>query len=321
MKLIIQIPCYNESESLPALLKELPRNVAGFDEVEWLVIDDGSTDNTVDVARSYGVDHFVHFAKNQGLARGFMAGLSACLELGADVIVNTDADNQYNSEDIPKLTEPIISGRADIVIGARPIQDIEHFSLLKKMLQRIGSWSVKIASNSDVPDAPSGFRAISREAALRINVFNNYTYTLETIIQAGRKNMSVMSVPVRVNEQLRPSRLVKSLLSYVNKSIVIIFRIFAVYKPVTFFFSLGSIFFFSGFLLGVRWLVLFFIFHTTRTHVPSLILTAILIIMGFLIYVLGILADLISANRKILEENQYMLRKMMFETDKGHGKK
>ena len=226
MKLIIQIPCYNEAETLGIALSALPRQVPGFDSVEWLIIDDGSTDDTVKVALSHGVDHVVRHTRNQGLARGFMNGLQACLEHGADVIVNTDADNQYEADDIPLLTAPIVNGKADIVIGARPIQAIEHFSPIKKLLQKLGSWVVRVASKTDVPDAPSGFRAISRTAARHLVVFSDYTYTLETIIQAGQKNMAITSVPIRVNGDLRPSRLVKSIASYIQRSIVTIIRVF-----------------------------------------------------------------------------------------------
>ena len=218
MKLIIQIPCYNEADTLAITLKELPRTVEGFDKVEWLIINDGSTDNTIEVAQANGVDHVISLARNQGLARVFMAGLDACLKLGADVIVNTDADNQYNAKDIPLLTKPILDKKADLVVGARPISEMKHFPLIKKQLQKMGSWVVRRASKTDIPDAPSGFRAMSREAAMRLNVFNDYTYTLESIIQAGQKNMAIVSVPVRVNEDLRPSRLVKSIPSYVRKS-------------------------------------------------------------------------------------------------------
>jgi len=233
LKLIIQIPCYNEADTLAIALAALPREVPGFDAVEWLIIDDGSTDDTVAVARANGVDHVIRHTRNQGLARGFMTGLDACLRLGADVIVNTDADNQYNADDIPALTKPILEHRADIVVGARPIETIKHFSPVKKMLQKLGSWVVRLASKTDIPDAPSGFRAMSRAAAQRLMVFNDYTYTLETIIQAGQKNMAITSVPIRINGDLRPSRLVKSIPSYIKRSIVTIIRIFIIYVSAT----------------------------------------------------------------------------------------
>ena len=229
MKLLIQIPCFNEAETLAIALAALPRVVAGFDTVEWLIIDDGSQDETVRVARENGVDHVISHTRNQGLAYGFMTGLDACLRLGADVIVNTDADNQYNADDIPALTAPILEHRADIVVGARPIDTIEHFSFVKKLLQKLGSWVVRVASKTDIPDAPSCFRAMSRAAAQRLIVFNDYTYTLETIIQAGQKNMAITSVPVRVNEDLRPSRLMKSIPSYIKRSIGTIIRIFIIF--------------------------------------------------------------------------------------------
>src|SRR5690606_4864832 len=238
-KLIIQIPCFNEAGTLAIALSALPREVPGFDKVEWLIIDDGCTDNTVEVARANGVDHVVRHTRNQGLARGFMNGLQACLEHGADVIVNTDADNQYNADDIPLLTQPILDRRADIVVGARPIQTIQHFSPIKKLLQKLGSWVVRVASKTNIPDAPSGFRAISRAAARRLVVFSDYTYTLETIIQAGQKNMAITSVPIRVNGDLRPSRLVKSIPSYIQRSIVTIIRVFVIYRPFRFFGTIG----------------------------------------------------------------------------------
>jgi len=231
MKLIIQIPCYNEEKTLPITLSALPREVPGIDTVEWLVINDGSTDKTAEVARAHGVDQVVSLPRNQGLAKAFLAGLETSLQAGADIIVNTDADNQYCAEDIPKLIDPILSGKAEIVVGTRSISEIEHFSPTKKILQKVGSWVVRLASKTDLPDAPSGFRAMSRNAAKRLNVFNEYTYTLETIIQSGQKNMAITSVPIRVNDTLRSSRLIKGMPSYVVRSISTIVRIFVVYKP------------------------------------------------------------------------------------------
>lgn len=301
MKLIIQIPCLNEAGTLAIALKDLPREAPGFDTVEWLIIDDGSTDDTVRVARENGVDHVVSHTRNQGLARGFMTGLDACLRLGADVIVNTDADNQYNAADIPALTAPIVAGTADIVVGARPIQTIEHFSPIKKMLQKIGSWVVRVASKTDIPDAPSGFRAMSRSAAQRLMVFNDYTYTLETIIQAGQKNMAITSVPVRVNGDLRPSRLVKSIPSYIRRSIGTIIRIFVVYQPFKFFGTIGAVLFGAGFLLGLRF-VWKWLGGEGEGHVQSVILAGVLLGMGFQTLLVAFLADLLSANRKILED-------------------
>ncbi len=301
MKLIIQIPCYNEADTLGVALGALPREVPGFDVVEWLIVDDGSTDTTVDVARAHGVDHVVRHTRNKGLARAFMTGIDAGLRLGADVIVNTDADNQYHAGDIPALTEPILAGRAEMVIGARPIASIEHFSPVKRALQRLGSWVVRAASGTAVPDAPSGFRAISRAAARRLVVFNDYTYTLETIIQAGQRDIAVESVPVRVNDDLRPSRLVKSIPSYVRRSVVTIVRIFVVYRPFRFFATIGALLLGTGVLLGIRFL---WLSATGRSggNVQSLILAGALLVMGFQTVLVAFLADLISANRKLLEE-------------------
>jgi len=311
-KLIIQIPCYNEEETLGITLATLPRELPGVDTVEWLIVNDGSTDTTVEVAQANGVDHIVNFRHNQGLAKAFLAGIEACLKADADIIVNTDADNQYCADDIPKLIEPILLGKAEIVVGARQIKQIKHFSPTKKFLQKFGSWVVRVASNTSILDAPSGFRAFSREAALRLNVFNDYTYTLETIIQSGQKGMAITSVPIRTNRYLRPSRLVKSIPSYVKRSLLTILRIFMTYKPLRFFVILGSIPFTLGSLLGIRWLILYFA-GTPRAHVPSLILAAILILIGFQLWMLGLVADLMAVNRKILEDIQLRLRR--FEVD------
>ena len=310
MKLIIQIPCYNEAETLGITLAELPRSLPGFDQVEWLVIDDGSQDATVEVARQNGVDHVVSFSKNQGLARAFMAGLDACLKLGADVIVNTDADNQYNADDIPLLVQPILDGKADVVIGARPISEIEHFPLIKKVLQKLGSLVVRLASRTEIPDAPSGFRAMSRDAAMRLNVFSDFSYTMETIIQAGQKNMAIMSVPIRVNEDLRPSRLVKSIPNYLRKSAMTIVRIFVVYKPFRFFMALGMVSFSAGFLIGLRYLYFYLFTQDAAGHIQSLILASILLGMGFQAFALAFIADLLAVNRRLMEDVQYRLRVM-----------
>jgi glycosyltransferase involved in cell wall biosynthesis len=315
-KLIIQIPCYNEEMTLGVTLSQLPRQIPGVDCVEWLVINDGSVDRTVEVALANGVDYLVNFDHNQGLAKVFMAGIEACLKAGADIIVNTDADNQYCAEDILTLVEPILQGQAEIVIGARPIWQIKYFSPIKKYLQQLGSWVVRIASGTTIPDAPSGFRAISRNAAMQLNVFNEYTYTLEMIIQAGQKGMAITSVPIRTNGYLRPSRLVKSIPSYIQRSILTIFRIFMTYKPLKFFFILGSFPFGLGTLLGVRWLYFFFFVDgTLRARVPSLILAAILILIGVQLWLLGLVADLMAVNRKILEDIQLRLRRA--EVEKG----
>jgi glycosyltransferase involved in cell wall biosynthesis len=315
-KVIIQIPCYNEEETLGVTLSALPRQLSGIDRVEWLIINDGSRDRTVEVAIAHGVDHIVNFDYNQGLAKAFMAGLEACLKAGADIIVNTDADNQYSAEDIPALIQPILRGHAEIVIGARPIWQTKHFSPIKKVLQNFGSWVVRLASNTTIPDAPSGFRAISRNAALQLNVFNEYTYTLETIIQAGQKGMEITWVPVHTNRDLRPSRLVKSIPVYVRRSLLTILRIFMVYRPLKFFFFLGSLPFSVGTLLGIRWLLLFFLEGSMRARVPSLVLAAILILIGFQLWMFGLVADLLAVNRKIMEDMQLRLRRMEIEKER-----
>jgi len=309
MKLIIQIPCYNEEKTLPVTLGDLPRQFPGVDEVEWLIIDDGSTDKTVEVARAHGVNHIVRHPRNFGLARAFMTGLDACLRSGADIIVNTDADGQYRAEDIPNLIRPILERKAEIVVGTRSIEDIEHFSPVKKLLQKLGSWAVRMASKTDIPDAPSGFRAMSREAAMRLNVFNNYTYTLETIIQAGQKNMAIISVPIRVNEALRPSRLIKNIPLYVIRSILTIIRIFVVYKPFRFFMTIGVSLFFCGFLIGIRFLY-YYLTGQGVGHIQSLILASILLGIGFQIGLVAFVADLLGVNRQLMEDIQYRLRKI-----------
>lgn len=301
MKLIIQMPCLNEAETLSISLKALPRRVKGFDTVEWLIINDGSTDATVEVAKANGVDHIVSFSHNQGLAKAFKAGLEKSIKLGADVIVNTDADNQYNADDIPLLVKPILDGEADYVIGARPIEDTKHFSFLKKCLQKLGSWVVRIASSTDIPDAPSGFRAISRNCAKQLNVYNEYTYTLETIIQAGRKNMAVTSVPIRTNPDLRPSRLLSSIPDYIKRSIFTIVRIFVVYQPFKFFMSIAIFVMTFGFLLALRFLY-FFVIGEGDGHVQSVIFAGVLLVIGFQTGLIAFVADLLSVNRQLLEE-------------------
>jgi glycosyltransferase involved in cell wall biosynthesis len=314
MKLIIQIPCYNEEESLPVALSALPREVEGFDEVEWLVVNDGSTDGTVKAAWANGVDHVVDLGTNRGLAAAFMAGVEESLKLGADVIVNTDADNQYYAGDIPKLAGPIIAKKADIVVGARPIGSIEHFSPMKKILQRFGSRVVRMASGTDIPDAPSGFRAFSREAALRMNVFSGYTYTLETIIQAGQTGMRIISADVRVNEDLRPSRLVKSIPAYVCRSMSTILRIFIIYKPFKFFSFIGLSMILAAVLIGLRFLFYYFS-GSGSGHIQSLILAAILTGSGSMAIITALLADLLATNRRLLEELRYRVRRIEFDRD------
>lgn len=307
IKLIIQIPCYNEEKSLPVTLSDLPRALDGVGKVEWLIIDDGSTDRTSDVARTCGADHIVRFKRNQGLASAFLAGLDAGLKAGADIIVNTDADNQYNAEDIPKLVQPILDGYADMVVGARPIKKIEHFSFIKKLLQRIGSWVVKMASNTDIPDAPSGFRAFSRDAAMRFNVFSDYTYTLETIIQAGQKRMHISWVPIRTNKYLRPSRLLRNIPYYLRKAAGTIVRIFVVYKPFRFFMTIGLLVFLSGLIGGIRFLYFYFTGNGAG-HVQSLILVSILLGIGFQTMLVAFLADLQAVNRRLMEDIQYRMK-------------
>lgn len=314
MKLIIQVPCYNEAETLEVALNDLPKHIDGIDEIEYLIINDGSKDNTVEVARNWGVHYIVNFKQNKGLAKGFMAGMDACLRNGADIIVNTDADNQYCGEDIEKLVRPILSGEADMVIGERPIDQTEHFSPLKKKLQHLGSWVVRKASKTDIPDAPSGFRAYSREAALSLNVVNEYTYTLETIVQAGRNKVALTSVPIRTNAELRPSRLFSSMFGYVKKSMLTIIRAYLMYRPLMFFTTVGSIIALVGIILGVRFLV-FFAQGAGAGHIQSLILASMMIMLGVMTGVVGLLADVISANRKILEDIQKRVRKLDYSDD------
>lgn len=301
-KLIIQIPCFNEGKTLGTTLSALPREVAGFDRVEWLVIDDGSDDDTVAVAKQGGVDHIVSLPHNHGLSAAFMTGIEAALKAGADVIVNTDGDNQYDAGAIPELVRPIIERNAQIVVGERPIMQIDEFSLLKKWLQKLGSAVVRFASGTRVPDATSGFRAIHREAALRLCVFNGYTYTLETIIQAGRKNIPITSVKVKANPSTRPSRLIKSVPSYLWRSVGTILRIFVLYKPLRSFFLVATLFLVPGILIGLRFVFLKYVAGQGDGNIQSLILAAILIVTAMIVFGAGILADLVAANRVLLEE-------------------
>jgi len=315
MKVIIQIPCFNEEATLGRTLEELPRQLSGIDQIERLIIDDGSTDRTADVARQHGVEHLVRFPENLGLARAFLAGIEAALVAGADIIVNTDADNQYCAEDIPKLIRPILDGKAEIVIGARSITATEHFSWSKKVLQRLGSAVVRFASNTDVADAPSGFRAFSREAAMHLNVFSSYSYTLETIIQAGQKNIAVISVPVRTNPLLRPSRLARNTWYYVTRSIGTIVRIFMSYSPLRFFVALSGAPFILGLALIARWLFIY-ASGTSRAHVPSLVAAAICLLSGVQLVIVGLVADLLSVNRKLLEDIQLRMRRLQLRAEK-----
>lgn len=313
-KLIIQLPCFNEEATLGLTLSQLPRKVPGFDLVEWLVIDDGSVDRTVEVARASGVDHIVQLPHNQGLAKAFMAGLEASLKLGADVIINMDGDNQHDASAIPRLVEPILAGQAQIVIGARPISQIREFSWIKRLLQRIGSRVVEFASNTNVADAPSGFRAIHREAAIRLCVFNPYTYTLETIIQAGRNNIPITSVGVSVRPATRPSRLIKSTAQYVRRSIFTILRIFVLYKPLRFFVFVGTAFLVPGLFLGVRY-VAHYLAGGGPGKVQSLLLASTLIVTAVVIYAAGIISDIIAANRVLLEDIRMRLLRAEIGSD------
>lgn len=298
--LVIQIPCLNEEETLPATLADLPTAVAGFDRVEWLVVDDGSTDRTVEVARAHGVHHVVSHGRNRGLAAAYLTGLDRGLELGADVIVNTDADNQYDASFIPDLVRPILHDGADLVVGERPIDTIEEFSRLKKRLQRVGSWVVRRFSGTPVRDAASGFRAVSREAALRLQVFGRYTYTMETLIQAGWEGLAVTSVPVGVNPQTRPSRLVRSIPQYVMRSAQTIVRSFVLYKPFRFFFLVGLVPFLLGAVLLVRWLGYFVFADEYASRLPGLLTGLGAVLVAAQIWAVAFLADLQAANRRLL---------------------
>lgn len=311
MKLIIQIPCYNEAETLEIALNALPKRISGVDEIEYLVINDGSSDDTEKVALEWGVNYVVHFKRNLGLAKGFLAGIDLALRHGADIIVNTDADNQYCGNDIEKLIRPILRKEADIVIGERPIDEIEDFSWIKKKLQRFGSYVVRVASRTEIPDAPSGFRAYSRKAAMRVNVHNEYTYTLETIVQAGRNKMAITSVPVNTNPELRKSRLMNSVFGYIKKSVLTILRAVLMYKPLQVFTLLGGMAIMAGVAIGVRFLFYFFQ-GSGNGHIQSLILATMMIIIGSQAIVAGLQADIISANRKLLEDIQYRVKKLEF---------
>jgi glycosyltransferase involved in cell wall biosynthesis len=314
MKLIIQIPCLNEEETLPVTLRDLPRELPGFDVVEWLIIDDGSTDRTVEVARANGVDHIVRLTNNKGLANGFQAGLDASLKLGADVVVNTDADNQYYGPDIAKLVAPIVAGDADMVVGDRQVMTIEHFSPLKKSLQRLGSWVVRQASSTTVPDTTSGFRAYNREAALALQVVSKFTYTLETIIQAGKMTVAVDHVPVRTNPKTRESRLFPSMSSYVRRNGVSIFRIYSMYEPLKVFMTAAAVMGIAALAVWTRFLVAW-LQGDGAGHVQSLILGAVLFNAAVVLGALGVMGDLLSGQRIMLQRVFERVRRIELELE------
>ncbi|MFT4580124.1 MAG: glycosyltransferase involved in cell wall biosynthesis [Nitrospinales bacterium] len=308
MKLIIQIPCLNEEHSLPKTLEDLPKIIEGIDSIEILVIDDGSTDKTVEVAKSLGVHHVLKFTNNKGLAKAFISGIDQSLKLGADIIVNTDADNQYFGGDIVRLIQPILKKDADIVVGDRQVETIRHFSPVKIFLQKFGSWVVRQLSGTEIPDATSGFRAYSRDAALQLNVVSDFTYTIETIISAGKKNLAIAHVPVKTNAKLRESRLFPSIRIYLQRSLVTMLKVYSMYRPLRLFTLAGGTTFLLGFVIGCRYLFFFFM-GQTEGHIQSLILSAILLIVGFQIIMMGIAAELISVNRQLLEDIQVRIKK------------
>jgi len=319
MKVIVQIPCFNEEQTLPSVMRDMPKSIPGVDELETLVIDDGSTDRTVQVARELGVTHVVRHNGNKGLAATFQTGLDACLRLGADIIVNTDGDNQYPQHMIPDLVAPILRGDAEMVIGDRQVRRIRHFSPVKKVLQVMGSWVVRQASGTEVPDAPSGFRALSREAALRINVMTNYTYTLETIVQAGKKNIKITSVPVTTNDVTRPSRLVRGIFDYVKKSGATLVRLYAMYEPLKVFFYIGLLLLLIAGYGTVKLLLHYFLQEgmnfrqTFERHMPTTITTLVALVFGFQIWLIGLLADLIAGSRRLTEEVLYRVKRTELE--------
>jgi glycosyltransferase involved in cell wall biosynthesis len=312
MKLIIQIPCYNEEETLPITFLQLPKKIEGINEIEYLIINDGSKDRTVEIAKELGIHHIVDLMNNRGLAKGFMAGIQACLSLGADIIVNTDGDNQYSGYDIEKLVKPILEKRAEIVIGDRETDTINHFSPLKRKLQKIGSGVVRRASNTNVMDTTSGFRAYSRDAAMKLNVISEYTYTLETIIAAGHKKLAIQNVAIGTNEKLRDSRLFKSMWGYIKKSAITITRTYTMMKPLKVFLSIGFIFAILGAGIGARF-VYFFLEGTGNGHIQSLILSSMCIVVGVQSIFFAFLADAVAANRKINDELLYRMKKIEYD--------
>jgi glycosyltransferase involved in cell wall biosynthesis len=316
LKLIIQIPCFNEALTLPHTLQALPRSLQGIDSIEVLVVDDGSSDETARVARQHGVTHIVRLPQHSGLAAGFATGLDASLRLGADIIVNTDADNQYRAEDIQHLIQPILNGKAQITVGDRGVGTQENFTQTKRILQRIGSWIIGRASGVETPDATSGFRALSREAALRTLVLSDYSYTLETLIQAGARRTTINFIPVRTNPQTRPSRLMRSIPHYLANSGVTILRAYTMYQPLRVFLLIGAIFLLGGLILGARFLY-YYLNGAGGGHIQSVILAAVLLIVGFQVCLIGLLADLIAFNRKIMEELVYRVRRLELEPSQG----
>ena len=308
-KLIIQIPCLNESATLPETLNDLPKNIPGIDIIEILVIDDGSTDDTASVAREHGVHHVIRFKRNRGLAAAFAAGLDACLKHGADFIVNTDADNQYRGADVAKLLEPLVGGHADVTIGDRNISSLKHLPIIRRILQRLGSWVVRQVSSTNVPDSTSGFRAYTREAALSMTFVSEFSYTLESIIQTGKKRLAIAHVLIDTNPKTRESRLFKSVASYVKKSAATIIRVYAMYEPLKIFTYIGIVFFGAGFAISLRFLY-FYLNNAGQGHLQSLILSAVLMIVGFQVLLIGLVADVISGNRKLIEDLVYRVRKM-----------
>ncbi len=314
MKLVIQIPCYNEEDTLPVTYQDLPREIPGIDEIEVLVVDDGSKDGTVAVARSLGVQHILSLGRNRGLAEAFVRGLEYALAVGADIIVNTDADNQYRGADIARLVAPILARRADIVVGDRGVTTVDEFSALKRKLQQVGSWVVQMAAGAAIPDATSGFRALSREAALRTIILSQYSYTLESLIQAGARRMSIEYVQVRTNPQTRPSRLMRNIPHYLFNSAKTIIQAYTMYRPIRVFFFFGGSMLVGGTVLGARFVALY-LRGQGNGHIQSLLLTAILLIVGFQVILIGLLADLIGANRKIMEETLYRVRRLEMERE------
>ena len=309
MKLIVQIPCFNEEDTLAHTVGDIPRIIEGIDVIEILVIDDGSTDRTFEIAKELMVDHIVRFNRNKGLGAAFTSGLDASVKAGADIIVNTDADNQYKGEDIPKLIKPVLEGKADIVVGDRQVNSIPHFSFIKKILQRFGSWVVRMFSGTTVVDTTSGFRAYSRDAALRLNIISFYTYTLESIIQAGKKKMNIIHVPIQTNEKMRESRLFKSIPAYIQRSVITIIRMYTMFQPLRVFFYFGIVLIIPG-LLGVMRFLYYYFNADSSGHIQSLILSGALIIIGFMFLMMGLIADIISFNRRLIEDTLYRVRKM-----------